>query len=211
MQIGRKYDGGFTLTEIFVVMANLAILGTMGWVASGVVNNRQMTKTAELQVAQMEVGMNGYRMDFGDVIPAGVGDEWSSHILYGALYCDEDGDGQPDVDEQTNETRVPYCESIVPLAKPKQQREAINGIPAIKKSVRVTGLKRNRKAFVIFDPWGNPYRYRQGYELPNKDGKTGKGINPDFDIFTQGPDGKGNGLTNRDANEDNISNIRSWK
>lgn len=206
-----KGAGGFTLIEIFVVMAILAILGTMGWVASGVVNNRQMNKTAELQVAQLEVGMNGYRTDFGDVVPAGEGDEWSSHVLFKALYCDDDGDGQPDVDEQTNEVRIPYCESIVPLSKLKQQREAINGIPAIKKSVRMTNSRRGKKVFVILDPWGNPYRYRQGYELPDKDGKTGKGINPDFDIFTQGPDGKGNGLTNKNANEDNLSNVRSWK
>lgn len=211
MQRTTRYEGGFTLVEIFVVIAILAILGTMGWVASGVVNNRQMNKTAELQVAQMEVGMNSYRMDFADVIPAGEGDEWSSYILFKALYCDEDGDGKPDVDEQTNETRVPYCESIVPLANIKRMRESINGIPAIRKRVRVTGRKSRERVYVIIDPWGNPYRYCQGYELPNDKGKTGKGINPDFDIFSQGPDGKGNGRSNLRDNEDNISNVRSWK
>ena len=75
MQARGKYASGFTLIEIFVVMAILAILGTMGWVASGMVNNRQMSKTAELQVAQMEVGMNSYRMDYGVVVPEGDGDE----------------------------------------------------------------------------------------------------------------------------------------
>lgn len=211
MQAGGKYASGFTLIEIFVVMAILAILGTMGWVASGMVNNRQMSKTAELQVAQMEVGMNSYRMDYGDVVPEGDGDEWSSHVLYKALYCDEDGNGEPDVDVQTNETRTPYCESIVPLANLKHLRESINGIPAVKKSVRTTGRKSNKKVYVVMDPWGNAYRYRQGYELSNESGQTGKGINPDFDIYTRGPDGKGNGRDNLKDNEDNISNVRSWK
>ncbi len=211
MRATKNQAGGFTLIEIFVVMAILAILGTMGWVASGMVNNRQMNKTAELQVAQMEVGMNSYRMDFGDVIPAGDGDEWSSHILFQALYCDDDGDGEPDMDEQTSEKRVPYCESLVPLTNIKHLRESINGIPAVKKRVRVTGLKSRKKVYVIVDPWGNLYRYRQGYELTNEQGKPGKGLNPDFDIFTQGPDGKGNGRSNVKDNEDNISNIRSWK
>ncbi len=211
MNASGKHAGGFTLIEIFMVIAILAILGTMGWVASGLVNNRQTTKTAELQVAQMEAGMNGYRVDYGDVVPEGHGDEWSSHVLYRALYCDEDGNGKPDVDKKTNETRTPYCESIVPLKNSKQMREVVDGIPAIKKRVRVPNSKSSKKVYVIVDPWGNAYRYRQGYELTNDKGETGKGVNPDFDIYTLGPDGKGNGRNNLKDNEDNISNVRSWK
>ncbi len=207
----KKYPRGFTLIEVFVVIAILAILGTMGWVAKGVVNNRQMNKTAELQVAQMEEGMERFRADRGDVMPEGMGDEWSSWVLYSALYCDADGDGEPDIDKQTSETLIPYCESIVPMSASKQEREVANGIPAIRKKVRAPGRKKSKKVYVLIDPWGGTYRYRQGYEVTNPDGKTGKGINPFFDIFTKGPDGEGNGLSNVGKNEDNISNVRSWK
>ena len=76
--------------------------------------------------------------------------------------------------------------------------------------LRQVTLERG-KYYLIIDPWGNPYRYRLGYELEDEKGKTGPGINPDFDIFSQGPDGLGQGKTNADEDADNVTNIRSWK
>lgn len=207
-----KNAGGFTLIEVFVVIAILAVLGTMGWSATKMIKTRQMNKTAEIQIAQMEVGMNSYRQDNGDLLPPAKGDEWSSHVLYKTLYCDEDGDGEPDSDQETQELRMPYCEEITPIATMKHATELLNGIPAIKISVRPSDSnKKKQKRFVIIDPWGNPYRYRLGYELKDDRNRPGKGVNPDFDLFSQGPDGAGNGLTNQHENEDNISNIRSWR
>lgn len=204
-------SAGFTLVEVFVVMAILAILATMGWQASGLINNRQMNKTAELQVSQMEVGMNAYRIDNGEELPAGDGDVWSSHVLYTTLNCDADGDGNPDTDPKTQEVREPYCDGITPIADIKNQSEVLNGIPAIKMSLKPKGAPKKKKLFVLLDPWGTPYRYRMGYEMRDEKGKTGKGVNPDFDIFSLGVDASGNGLSNEGKNEDNISNIRSWR
>ena len=50
-----------------------------------------------------------------------------------------------------------------------------------------------------------------GYEMKDERGKPGKGVNPDFDIFSLGVDASGNGLSNKGKNEDNISNVRSWR
>lgn len=202
---------GFTLVEVFVVMAILAILATMGWQASGMINNRQMNKTAEVQVGQLEVAMNAYRIDNGDELPAGNGDTWSSHVLYKTLNCDEDGDGAPDTNPKTGEVREPYCDGITPIANIKKQSEVINGIPAIKMKIKPKGATKVKKLFVLLDPWGTPYRYRMGYEMRDEKGKAGNGINPDFDIFSLGVDTEGNGLTNTKKNEDNVSNIRSWR
>ena len=207
-----KLARGFTLVEVFVVLAILAVLGTMGWQASKLIESRRNNKSAELQIAQMEVGLNAYRQDNGDVMPAGSGNAWSAHVLYKTLYCDENNDGEPDINEETQEIRMPYCENITPIANPKRQTETLSGIPAVKQSLEVPHSHgKMKKCFVILDPWGKPYRYRLGYEMQDEDGNPGKGINPDFDIFSQGPDGLGNGLTNTDANEDNISNVRSWR
>ncbi len=203
---------GFTLIEVFVVIAILAVLGAMTWQAAGMINNREMNKTAEIQVSQLETGMNAYRTDYGDVLPGGNGNEWSSHVLYTTLSCDADGDGEPDIDKATGERLAPYCEGLTTIEDIKNMSEVINGIPAIKKSVKPTGKKKKKKSFVILDPWGGIYRYRLGYEMKDVETKEpGEGINPDFDIYSLGADALGNCKDNKGNNEDNVSNIRSWQ
>lgn len=208
-KLSLKGKSGFTLVEIFVVIAILAVLGTMGWQATKLVQSRRMYKTAEIQINQMETGMNAYRQDFGDVLPYGDGDDWSSHVLYSALYCDENNDGEPDKDRETRELRTPYCEAIVPVESLKKAEEIPNGIIATKVSMKGAGKKKS-KYYAILDPWGKPYCYRLGYSMKDDNNRPGKGVNSDFDIFSRGPDGLGDGMDNRDDNEDNISNVRSW-
>lgn len=207
-----KHAGGFTLLEVIVTISILVVLSTMGWQATKLVRSRQMNKTAEVQIAQLETGMNNYRQDFGDVLPTGAGDLWSAHVLYMALYCDEDNDGEPDIDKKTKEQRVPYCEAIKPVASTKHITELANGIPATKVQMRAPNSSKRvkKKYYAIIDPWGKPYRYRLGYEMRDTHHKEGTGLNPDFDIFSQGEDGVGDGRTQEGDNEDNVSNIRSW-
>lgn len=208
-----KVPRGFTLIEIFVVIAILAVLASMGWQATKMVRTRQMNKTAEIQIGQLELGMNAYRQDYGDVLPAGNGDDKSANVLYTALYCDYNNDGEPDEDEKTGEIMTPYCDAIVPeTTSSKRAKETLNGIQARKMRIKSAGSGHKEvKRYVIIDPWGKPYLYRLGYEMKDEKGREGKGINPDFDIFSMGPDGSGNGLTNKGDNEDNISNVRSWE
>ena len=202
---------GFTLMEVIIVIAMLAVLATIGWQAQKMVTTRQMNKTAELQISQMEVGMNAYREDMNSKFPSGDGDEWSSHVLYSMLYCDEDGDGEPDIDAQSGERRVPYCEALTPMEYVKNAQEVFNGIPVVRKSIKQPGSKKKKKHYVILDPWNSCYRYRLGYQMQDPTTKRpGKGMNPDFDLFSLGADGVGDGSSNTDDNEDNISNVRIW-
>ena len=205
-----KGQRGFTLIEIIVVIAILAALGAMGWQATGLVKSRRLYKTAEIQINQMETGMNAYRQDYGDVLPYGDGDDRSSHALYSALYCDENNDGEPDMVSDTNSPRVPYCEAIVTVESMKRAEEIPNGIVATKVDMKGGSGKKKGKYYAIIDPWGKPYCYRLGYSMKDDSNRPGKGINSDFDIFSRGPDGLGDGMSNRDENEDNISNVRSW-
>lgn len=212
MKLATKPNkGGFTLMEILIVIAILAFLAAGVWEAKSLIEGRQLRSTAQTQIAQMETAMNAYRADNGDVCPYARGDEWSSHILYEALSCDEDNDGEPDKDKSTGITRMPYCETLVVVDT--KSGEQMEGIPVVK--VRISAKSESGrvrgKYYLIFDPWGKPYRYRLGCELADEKGRVGRGINPDFDIFSLGADGLGNGLTNANENEDNISNIRSWK
>lgn len=207
---GTRTRGGFTLIEVIVVIAIVATLAVLGWVATNHVRTSQQKEQAKIHISQLELAMTNYRQDHGDVMPTGKGDEWSAHVLYAALYCDENNDGEPDTDKNTGEQMVPYCEAIKPIATTKHMKEVANGILSTRIPLTPPHAKKAKKYYVILDPWGKPYRYRLGYELRDADNKVGNGINPDFDIFSLGVDGAGNGRTNTGNNEDNISNIRSW-
>lgn len=192
---------GFTLIEILVVIAILALLAATAWVAKAYIENKTMEKTAATQVGQLETAMNAYLADKG-TLPYGKGDLDSASVLYKALSCDDNNDGEPDKGSD-GITRMPYCEQLVAIDT--KSGEQLQGIPCVK-------IKhKGKKVFVIMDPWSNPYRYRLGFEQSDGKGRKGKGINPDFDIYSMGPDGQGNNLTPDGTNEDNISNIRSWK
>ncbi len=204
--------GGFTLVELLIVIGLLAILGAGMWEARDYMQSRSLKSQAQSEIATLEAGMNAYKADNGGLLPYGKGDEWSSHVLYRALYCDDNNDGSPDKEQGTQAMRTPYCESLAIIASTKDE-ERERGIPVVKAKIKVTeeGAKRKSgKYYLIFDPWGKPYRYRLGYEADEERRRQGNGMNPDFDIFSLGPDSLGDGMTNTGENEDNISNIRSW-
>lgn len=206
----KQLRGGFTLIEIIVVIAILAILSAGGWVIKGVIDERKMVTTAELQIRKMSDGLNEYRNDNGGSLPYGKGDELSSHVLYRTLFSDTNNDGAPDEDENGN-SRV-YCDIIQPVLEDAAITEMT--IRAIQAPVsgRLDGKKvRNKKLYVLMDPWGRPYRYKLGYEQKDEDDKEGPGDNPDFDLISLGPDMEGDAKDFINENEDNVTNIQKLK
>lgn len=200
MRIPSKASRGFTLLEILIVIAILAILALLGWIALSAIQNSAKRKTAENEIAALSAAMQACRADNGNVLPHGSGNVTSSNVMYRALYRDSKNKGRPDT---VNGAQLkPYYE-LMPMEhkKGKGHQESGLGIPVIRKSGK----------YYIMDPWGEPYRYRLGYDTEGPDGKVGDGYNADFDIFSLGPDGKGNGRNNRGDNEDNVSNVKSWK
>ncbi len=204
MKLLRKAHKGFTLVEILVGVAILAMLAAGMWVAVGSYQNKKLVKKAETEIQLLEASMNEYRTDNGGVLPFGRGDEESSNIMYRALACDNDNDGEPDTEDGV--TRMPYCPTFNIIRNPKAAEQG-EGIPVLRASIR-TRDKGRRKVLVILDPWGKPYRYRLGCEAEDERGKVGEGINADFDIFSQGPDGQGDSTNKNPENEDNVSNIK---
>jgi type II secretion system protein G len=58
---------------------------------------------------------------------------------------------------------------------------------------------------VIYDPWGTEYLYRTP-------GESGNAVNPDFDLWSAGPDGKTNATAGSydPKHPDNLDDIRGW-
>lgn len=206
MKLNKQARKGFTLVEILVAVAILAMLASGMWVAVGSYQSKKLINKAQTEITLLEAAMNEYRTDNGGLLPFGRGDEESSSIMYQALSCDYDGDGEPDDDNGV--TRMPYCPTFSVIKNPKAAEQG-EGIPVLRATIR-TKEKGKRKVFVVVDPWGKPYRYRLGCEAEDDKGKTGSGINADFDIFSQGPDGQGDSTNKKGDNEDNISNIKLW-
>lgn len=202
-QSARK---GFTLVEILIGVSILAMLSAGMWVAVASFQDKKLRNKAETEVAYLSACMNEYRTDNGGILPFGRGDEESSNIMYRALSCDENGDGEPD--HENGVTRMPYCPTFNVIKNPKEAEQG-EGIPVLRASIK-TKAKGRRKVFVVVDPWGRPYRYRLGCEAEDEKGKSGEGINGDFDIFSQGPDGLGDSTNKGAENEDNVSNIKFW-
>ena len=207
MKLNKQTKKGFTLIEVLIGVSILAMLAAGMWVAVASTQNKKLKNKAETEITLLEAALNEYRTDNGGILPFGRGDEESSNILYCALSCDYDNDGEPDNDE-TGATRMPYCPTFNVIKNPKAAEQG-EGIPVLRATIR-TKEKGKRKMLVILDPWGKPYRYRLGCESEDERGKTGTGINADFDIFSQGPDGLGDSTNKKAENEDNISNIKLW-
>ncbi len=199
---------GFTLIEILVVIAIMASLGAIAWVAYGAIDKKKQNNLTQQNINALATCLNSYfnnttNTDKTPILWADGGME-SANALYQMLNCDFDGDGK------TDKGLTPFCKELVRYEPEDESKpEGIH--------YRSIG---NRK-FAIIDAWGNPICYRLGYAKtgaklkPGKKSRNneketvkGKGINSDFDIYSLGEDGLGDGRTNKDENEDNISNIK---
>ncbi|MBR5184660.1 MAG: type II secretion system protein [Akkermansia sp.] len=205
LRTNRKAKG-FTLIEVLVVIAIMAALGAIAWVSVGVVQSKEANGTAQMHLDKIAAALNEYKANATTPMLWGNGDEASANALYQMLNSDFDGDGNPD------KGLTPYCKEL--RYYDPESGEKPEGII-------YTNIGKNKHA--ILDPWNNYYFYRLGYSLEgpksysgkgskrSKGGsqtQKGKGINVDFDIFSLGEDGLGDGRTNKDENKDNISNIK---
>lgn len=85
----------FTLMEIMVVIAIIAVLFTMVVGGLGWYKRKTQIGKTEVLLKSIDRALEDYRMD-NATLPAGNGSLGSSEDVYAALYGDENGDGQPD-------------------------------------------------------------------------------------------------------------------
>ena len=202
---------GFTLIEMLIVMAIIVILATLVISAYSYVETTKREKSAEQITTRVSQALEEYHRDFG-IYPYGTeaqfnskstkamteadGSEYSSNVIYKALYGDYLDKGVP-----AKKAHIYYEE-----LEPSKEASATTLVTPI--NVRDKQGKQ-RTIHIMRDPWGEPYRYTLGFgqSLPNKPTETGKGVNPDFDFWSLGKDSEEDQANPHDpTNEDNIGN-----
>lgn len=205
---------GFTLMEILVVMAIIVVLATLTISIYTWLETKKNEQTTEAIVRKIDMGMESYHNDhdrypYGTESPfrnqgiaVGNGEEYSSNVVYMALFGDYKNQGVPQKDA------IIYNEELNPSNQPKSN-------PTVRQ-INVTNKAGEQVSlYILSDPWGAPYRYRLGssQSLPSKSTnaanlKMGPGINPGYDFWSFGKDGDSD-LKDLSAeeNQDDIGNL----
>jgi prepilin-type N-terminal cleavage/methylation domain-containing protein len=182
---------GFSLMELLIVIAIIVILAALTMGGLGFMQRNQAVQKCRAQMGMLSTALEEYKLDFG-VYPVaddtGAAGDQGSNVLFRALYWDSDNNGNA-VGSDPNQ-RV-YLAELDPVST--KQGWSSNPIASANNT--------------IIDPWSSNYRYRSG---TNATGVVNPNcINPDFDLWSNGPDGLP-GLSNGSdpASRDNITNWR---
>lgn len=174
--------------ELLVVIAIIVILAGLTMGGLGYMQRNQATQKAKAQIAMLGTGLEEYKLDFGKY-PVATGN--GSNTLYKALYWDSNNDTNGVGDDTAQRIYLPELDPT----STKQGWSSNSSDPS--------KFKDN----TIKDPWGLDYNYRSGTTATGAVNTSAK--NPDFDIWSYGPDGLAGGTAGTDkASLDNISN---WK
>lgn len=180
----RPNRSGFTLMEMLAVITIIIILAALVVGGMGYVNQRQSREKAKVQISLLSNALEEYKLDFGIYPPGG-----SSTDLYQALFYegyDYNQSGSP-----SNWTKTVDGKTIS-----KSKKIYLPDLDASSdRQGWVTKSTTVPASTTIKDPWGNDYNYRRG--------DHGSAINPDFDLWSYGPDGKG---TSAAEKTDDITN-----
>lgn len=176
----KNHLRGFSLIELLVVVSIIVVLSGLTIGVSGWVQRKSAISKAEAHLELLQSQMEAYAADVG-----GYPQKRDNNglIVYTMLFGDGVGkDGVAGTSDDTRPDGKPdegatiYLDELDPNA---------NNL----KMVDPSGP--NARPQKLLDPFGNPWRYRSGTRYNPQ--------NPDFDLWSVGPDGK-------DNTEDDIRN-----
>ena len=174
--LNTKDYRGLTLVELLTVVTIIVVLSGMVIGVSSFVSRKSAIDKAKVQMGLFNMSIESYKTDAG-FLPATTEEDTEAEsglIIYRMLYCDgvgpdgiagtaDDGalDGRPD------EGLTPYLADLDPNTNPRSLIDK-RGTPL---------------PVAVVDPWGNSWRFRNQRGDPDQQ-------NPDFDLWSLGPDGK---------------------
>jgi len=189
----HKPRSGFSLVELMVVIAIMAILATLGVGSFAFIQERQAREKAKVQIALLSKAIEEYKLDMGAYpgATADFGGELaddiegdSSQVLYAALFkegFDYTNPATPPTNWENKATKIYVPELDIATSKLKWVKEVDDKI-------------------VIIDPWRGNYRYRVGTNAES----------PDFDLWSMGKDKKTDTSNSAMTQEDNKDDIRNF-
>lgn len=196
----RKGLAAFTLIELMAVITIIIILAGLVVGGLGYVNERQNREKGKVQIASLSNALEQYKLEMG-AYPATTNSETGLKAAAKNIAVTAPGDKtvsslwkllfKNGVDDNTT---IYLAELSI---KSKQGWIVAEGTPP--KDSEPTDAN-------ILDPWGNAYRYRSA---KNADGGVNSStINPDFDLWTAGKDGKTDPATpGAKENKDDMKNF----
>ncbi len=170
--------------EIMVVIAIILALAALGVGGFTAVNEKVRRDSAKLQIRSMSAALETYKNEQGDY-PIGNGNAGSSSEVYSALFGDYNFDGT------TDDGEVVYLATLDPNA-------------ALKSRIAFS----SSNSYILVDPWRdvsepskNEYRYYRSEQESDP-----SQMNPDFDLWSNGPDGEGGPNGTEAQRRDDITN-----
>lgn len=188
----KRATAGFSLMELLVVISIIVILAGLTIGSMSYVNQAQARKQAEIQIALLQSALQDYQSEQGEFpLWAEPSGREGSLVIYRALYPVLAGD-------ELELGKKVYLAQLDP------NNDSQGWVGGGGGSGNALGGRK------IIDPWATEYYYRTNNP---EDASNGIAANPDFDLWSAGPDGKtepgANG--NYDSKHPyNLDDIRGW-
>ena len=166
---------GFSLIELLIVIALIALLAGMVMAAAGAIQQQMLKKRTQAFLAEIQGGLDNYKVDHGTYPVNEATDRTTAairggEVLYQYLSGDFDTDGE--FDEADEEAKI-YVESLDFKSSQRQGKGTV-GIAA-------------GGTYVAMDPYGTVVRYL--CDPPNliiNGEQTIRTLNPTYDLWSLG-------------------------